>query len=345
MSFEQSVSDEKFWRTPELLERLVSLLDPMSALRLIQSSVVDKEILQKSLSSKAWSKLIRQSSYGEEEGGLLHKEDAMDLVRILHFLEPEEPGVFLLPLLDLICESGPSYQGLFPTCQVQMTCPSHPDPHSITDEAFLLLELVEGAFGTAEQSVKSISVWELQEPLLSALSARVTRQRETLTSVQFFYVVCSSSVEALITLLEAEQVSVKFLDLGGALGEEALHILARSLQGKPDVMLGWVYISKLDLVEGRRADIKDIWESTGQAIGVFNTENGVFNSDKGSVLVQKSKHDWEQAWRRLKQISDMAEDEFNAECDQNIWDPGEEGEDEEGEEEEGEDQEHDEVDG
>ena len=72
MSFEQSVSDEKFWRTPELLERLVSLLDPMSALRLIQSSVVDKEILQKSLSSKAIHIEYEYEELGSHHRRMLH---------------------------------------------------------------------------------------------------------------------------------------------------------------------------------------------------------------------------------------------------------------------------------
>jgi len=274
---------------------------------------------------------------------LLEKEDVTALVKILKFLELGEPSAFLLPLLDLICESRPSYQGLFSRGEkVEMICPCHPeDPHSITDEAFMLLEEVEGAFRTMEQSVGSITAWELQEPLLSALSSRVARQREPLASIDCFYVVCRSSVEALITLLQAERVKIKFLDFGGVLGEENLHKLARALQGKPNVMLGWVYISQQDFTESSRDDIKDIWDATRDSIGVFNTENGAFNSEKGSVRFGKFKYDWEDAWTRLKQISDMTEDEFNAECDKDPEEDSEEDAEIEGEEEEGEDQEHD----
>ena len=53
MDFEQLAADEKFWKTPELVERLVSMLDPLSTWCLIQSSLVDKEILQKGISFKA----------------------------------------------------------------------------------------------------------------------------------------------------------------------------------------------------------------------------------------------------------------------------------------------------
>ena len=66
MDFEQLAADGKFWKTPEMVERLVSMLDPLSTLRLVQSGLVDKEILQKGLSLKAWSKLISHSSYGGE---------------------------------------------------------------------------------------------------------------------------------------------------------------------------------------------------------------------------------------------------------------------------------------
>ena len=55
MDFGQLDVVEKFWRTPELVEKLVSKLDPLSTLHLIQSGVMDKEILQKGLSLKAWS--------------------------------------------------------------------------------------------------------------------------------------------------------------------------------------------------------------------------------------------------------------------------------------------------
>ena len=54
--------------------------------------------------------------------------------------------------------------------------------------------------------------------------------------------------------------------------------------------------------------------------GVFYTEspseNGVFHLlEKNHLLVHKSTSDWEDAWTRLKQISDMTEQEFNSEWD------------------------------
>lgn len=336
MDFGQLAVVEKFWKTPELVEKLVSKLDPLSTLRLIQSGVMDKDILKKGFSLKAWSRIISRSSYGGE--GLLQMEDVKDLVKVLRFLELEEPSIFLLPLLDLICKSRPAIPGLWgiPSNQVKMICPSHPDPHSITIEAFLMLEELEGSFGTAEQSVGSIKKFILNEPLLSALSSRVARQREMLTSIDCNYVFCwngaASSIEAFTTLLHAEKVDVKNLDIGGAIGRDGWHALARSLKGKPNVRLGSVYILKQDLSEVRREDIKDIWDVTGAIV-------------VKTLPVAHSTFDWEGAWTRLEQISSMTEDEFNAECveEESEGEDDEEEESEEGDDEEDqiEDQEHD----
>ena len=95
---------KKFWRTPELGERLISMLDPLSTLHLIESNVIDKKDLQKIISFAAWSNLIRGTSNGEQE--LLEEEDVRALAKILLCMKLEEPGPLLLPLLDRICESG-----------------------------------------------------------------------------------------------------------------------------------------------------------------------------------------------------------------------------------------------
>ena len=86
---------KKFWRTPELGERLISMLDPLSTLHLIKSKMIDKDILQKIISVAVWSNFIRGTSNGEQE--LLEEEDVRVLVKILHCMKLEEPGPLLLP--------------------------------------------------------------------------------------------------------------------------------------------------------------------------------------------------------------------------------------------------------
>ena len=123
---EQSDALQKFLRMPELIEKLVLVLDPLSALHLVQSNVIKKETLQESLSSKAWNELIGRSSHDEE--GLLTMEDVQSLVKILKLVEVKEPSTFLLPLLDLICESG---SNPFFLSELHIICPCNAIFHKI----------------------------------------------------------------------------------------------------------------------------------------------------------------------------------------------------------------------
>ena len=91
MGFKQSKAGQVFWK---LAERIILLLDPLSTLRLVQAGVLDKHILEKSISSTVWNKLIRKGSFG---GGALLRRDVKNLVPILKLMK--EPGALLLPLL------------------------------------------------------------------------------------------------------------------------------------------------------------------------------------------------------------------------------------------------------
>ena len=79
-----------------------------------------------------------------------NEEGVKVLLKILHFVELEEPIPLLVPLLDLICESRPGFA-------VEMTCPCRPEHHLISTDGFLLLEEVQRSFSTTEQSLKKCS--------------------------------------------------------------------------------------------------------------------------------------------------------------------------------------------
>ena len=309
---EESDAVLKFWNLPELIERLFSFLNPRSTLRLLQSHVMDKQTLQKSFSSKAWTQLIRRGQHD----GLPDEEDVKDLVQILTLLQLEEPNTYLLPLLDLICESSPDVSSPDQQ-QIVISCPCCSEPHIISTDAFLLLEEVEGALRTAEQSIKSVKKVGCPD-VLKAVTSRMSRQREIVTSVtdvrlhisqlasSTAYIHSSKihqsaafTTQGFATLMQAQEVFVKFLDIGGAIGGDGWHELAKSLRGRPNA-IGKVFILKQDLSKARREDIKDIWESTAIAVGVFYTEsqseNGVFHLlEKNHLLVHKSTSDWEEA--------------------------------------------------
>ena len=232
---EQSEAEHKFLNMPELIERLFSLLDPVSALHLVQSQAVDKETLQKAISFKAWNEHIKSSSHNDD--GLLQKEDVQDLVKILKLVKVKELPRFLLPLLDRICQSSPDDQFRW----VNLICPCTSAYHKVSPGAFLLLEKVEAAFGTVLQTIRSIDtgagVSYLAEPLLSAISSRMARQQKIevdIEDIKVWGVILKdkSSVESFTTLMKAKTVSLKILAVyTRAIGEEGWTALARALQG------------------------------------------------------------------------------------------------------------------
>ena len=82
---QQFEAEQKFFNLPELVETLFLWLDPLSFLSLVQSRVINKEILQKSLTSKVWVKIIGSGEV------LLQKEEVKELVKILKLAELKEP--------------------------------------------------------------------------------------------------------------------------------------------------------------------------------------------------------------------------------------------------------------
>merc|ERR1711971_329545 len=108
--------------------------------------------------------------------------------------------------------------------------------------------------------------------------------------------------------------------------------LAGALRGKPG-LLDWVDISKQNIAKAGESTIKDIWDATSGGIGVYSMYYGSCQS------VQKYRYDWENAWAKLQQISDMTEDEFDDDSElvrRQDRDGGNEGEERDGEEEDGE---------
>jgi len=297
---------EKFWpwAIPELGENLISLLDPSSTLAFLYSGLMDKKTLQKSLTSKAWGALLRNSSVQRLVIKRKIMEDVKILVKILLFAEFKDPVPHLMPLLDLICESCPGNK-------MEMICPCCPEPHSISFEGFQLLEVVESTFSTTEQSLKSTPNigYYYSEILLSSISSRMSRQKEKVSSIWTLgvHIKDKSSLEAFITLLQAESVRVDILEVcTGELGKEDWQTLAGALMGKPEVKVRRVWLSRQDLRDVRES-IQEIWYAAEDGIRIGNI--------RMYVEIDKPDYDWEQAWERVNQLTDMTEDQFKMECE------------------------------
>ena len=229
-----SDSEQKFLGCPELLENLLTMLDPLSIKRLTQSGVVEKKVLKKSLSSKIWAGLIKRSSYGG--GGVLVLDDVKDLVAILKFLKLEEPGSFLLPLLHHICKKCPTKRF---ADGVVLNHPGHTEPCKVSLLGFLLLEEAESSFGTSIQNIEKIEArfgTVLDEPHLSALSSRMMRQENPVASIEIYEIRLGGglqSAQAVGVLLQADRVHVWWLEVSEAIGEEGWRILAKAIRPAP----------------------------------------------------------------------------------------------------------------
>ena len=324
---EEKKAGQKFLNIPEVVEKLISSLDPSSTLHLAQSEVLSKDVFQKSLTFKVWKELVEHAYNSaledddidnwidDGDSEVMVRQDVMDLVEILKLMELEDPSAHLIPLLHLVSEvSSVTRFYNFVYNPVEIICPCRPEPHVVHAKDVVLLEEVEGALGTTVQSIKSIkkgefNLWEAQ---LLALSSRVSRQKEMLTSIEVRSLIIienKGTVEAFAILLQAESAYVEGVRVKRAIGEEGWHDLARALESKsdPELYLGSVEITRTAFAEARKDDIKVIWDATRDSIRFYNTEWAY-----GSV---SSRYDWEAAWTRLKQLSDMTEDEFRVEAE------------------------------
>ena len=305
---EQSEAQQKFFKMPEMVAKLISFLPPQSALHLAQSHVVDKGILQKSLGSEAWGELIKQGSHGEN--GELNEEDVNCFVKILKLVELNESSKLILPLLDHICKLS----GLNTLSWVMMICPCNKEPHVISPDAFLLLEQVEGAFGTTLQSIQSVRHFSLREPFFSAIISRMSRMNKAVASINVQEIVIDSknSAQALTTLVQAQSLDVRVLDAREAIGEEVWQVLAKALRNKPGVLkLDEIEVLRQGLAEAKMEDIKDIWDATDRCFIVYSLEMGRWAI--GQLRLGKDEFDRESVWTRLNQILAYTEDEFEFE--------------------------------
>ena len=113
-----SEAERKFWRTPDLLERLLAVLDAKSVLALVKGLPPALAIIQR---KPTWIKLVKRvcsniedprfdiSSYSDEEflqQVAEHRSGLIPLVDIMKLMTSNfRPR--LLDLLDVICEGNP----------------------------------------------------------------------------------------------------------------------------------------------------------------------------------------------------------------------------------------------
>ena len=301
---------------------LLPYLDLESTLHLAQVHELTLDILQGSI---AWNKLISRTRL--QEGGALHRnpgllEEKMEVVRhlvdILKLMKNRKAN--MLDLLDTICNKR--FEGAH-AGRVTLSCPNHPNSHrpDLFGD-FLLLEAVEGAFGTSEQkAISSADFGGLREPALSALSSRLARQQEKLPRLWFvcLQVDTKESAEAFKTLMEASsEVTMHEEDCGikvlRAIGGEGWKALAEGVRLHPGVRPTYVTILKDDLDEASKEDIRVIWDAL-ETYG-FGSFRVVDPSQEDGQTVRKEEdfpgEGDDGGWTKLTEMMETSKEEWIA---------------------------------
>ena len=179
-------------------------------------------------------------------------------------------------ILDLISEKYASSRAL----SIKMSR-SWGGPKSVSPLGFLLLEAVEGSVGSALQEIVSIVSTPnepgfLEEPLLSALASRVSRQEQKIERVRTGWVRITSeeSAQALLTLVENTDTDPGFTQPRRGAAWHLLGIWMMKTSGNIEAD-GWAMIARaLTLIpfrvysmiaskelvrEGRIEDLETIW--------------------------------------------------------------------------------------
>ena len=338
-----SEAEMKFWRTPELVEKLLPFLNLESTLILAKTHEMTRRLLQ---GTSIWNKLIRRNCPFVDLPNpdlcvprkIQVKIDwVKSLVEILKLMQDPEEAL-LLDLLDVICERFATDAVFLQNANqwkhthVSMGCPRHPDGHVVPLSAFLLLEEVEAAFSTTLQSLDSVRGGILVGETQLAVSSRITRQKgrqgrtTTLSNVEF-EVNCMESLTSFKGLMQLMPALTQRIELEvlGSIGIEGWETLAETLKLQPNVV-GRLTVYSAALGEATKKDLHEIWDALEQTAGFVHVLGHAWHE-----RIEKQNGAWMQLEEILDFINSHEEDTYDSE-DEEEDDDQEEEEDEDKEE-------------
>ena len=309
-------AEEKFWETPELLEMLLPFLDVASTLCLAQahfsSSNLESQkdsvvlgVLQRPL---VWNKLIERSLPGNQYE--THEEDMLETMKTtVEFLTEilktfNGPVSLEMDLLLFICKRFPQLNYGFYVRPQHVHLSHHLPPdqfwtRSVSPLGFTLLESVESSLGTAKQKIERIQVDILREPWLSAFGGRASRQGRKIGEFKCWEAECDTKeiAEALFILLNhCQSWTVRRLGVEEGVGPDGWKALREAICSPGATRpLESVEAPLRVMIEGRREDLRAIWEAVANWIIV----NDAGYNDHGKMLYS------EIGWRRLEVLMDM----------------------------------------
>ena len=229
-------AERLFWMTPELVENLLSFLDPASILALAKTHPLTREVLQSGFN---WTRFLERScpkqsfTLRPRFRRLLPQDDATDITYFVaplmeHYaretLEPfieillliGKPESHVLQLLDFICKNFPPYSTRVEIpdhIKITYACPCQ-EVQEVSSFGLELLEKVERRTGTCLQQVDTIRMRSINGPILSALESGMLRRGGLRTKivVDDFNFATQEDVEAFLALAKmADSISFQRL--------------------------------------------------------------------------------------------------------------------------------------
>ena len=195
-------------------------------------------------------------------------------------------------LLKVICEKS-SKEDYIQEDYIQISCFSRGSCF-ISPLGFLLLEEVEVAFGSALHDIFSVHVWEMNDLLLSALVARLSRQNGKMTQIDVITLISTSRncVEALCTLIHnCETTNLYDVRVSGNIEAAGWAALAKALSSA-SVYVNCLFASRELAMEGKREDLRTIWESLWEDDGAWFVDD--------NITIDKSRG--EEGWGALEHV-------------------------------------------
>ena len=197
-------AEELFWMTPELVEYLLSFLDPASILVLAKAHPFAQQVLQRGLN---WTRMIKRSC--PQQSLILQKPFELQMAAAARALEPIIETLHLLgksesrllQLLEIICERFPSNNSAAGPDLVKVACPCL-EVHEVSSLGLVLLEMVERSTGTCLQKIDLVFVWQITGSVLPFLKSRLGRGggRMTKTVCDNFVFDTQEDTEAFLAL-------------------------------------------------------------------------------------------------------------------------------------------------
>ena len=197
----------KFWRIPELIERLLEYLDEFDILAIIGLKLLTVEVFQaasataKHFEPKPLRKIIRKALRLDLPSYTAQRENVQRVATSLLAQLPS-PDQLLMEVLETICAEY-KYVPSSNHSVIRLGCPEH-KYHSVTALGFILLEDCEKAvaIGSTKQRVRKIELagayfWgDMRNPLELSLVSRMGRQGvavETISLTPWGMTLCKST--------------------------------------------------------------------------------------------------------------------------------------------------------